>query len=584
MLNEFRSAMRWIVSLSHRLLNVVPWFTVSSVASTLVSQLALLLAFVLPLKVILLLGSEGVPHYFPEQFKTFDRQTLILGLSGLAIALFFVHLLAERFIEASVAGGSRKLLLHSRKMELFENQDEIAARAYQRFSRGFASLVFLSLFGPLLFALSPYLGMLFFGYVLAATAGCLLLAAFNDEFRARLGSGGTNLPTLLAGVGFLLCFSYMVAEFLWLKAPSVLVAVICLLLTRQLLRHVVNVVNHTVAVVERRRQLSALFFHGHRLMEPPRHGLEGVWMLAEPEARGRWLHQALAELLGGPVSIRSAQWLQLGISDVLVYRVGATYGAAERMFIVKVFERNRRSAAKHEATLLVNQAGLPALEFIGVTDLADQFHCHVFAFDDMHSVTGAKLAGCCESARSELLACDPDRELKAIYVRSKSTLAQRLGRDVLERLYHLIDRPDQCLALKRFDETFDDIKALLGTLPLGYVNPDIRRGPLFRDGKGQVFVGHWVRWSLEPVGCGWPVDKRGLNSLLEAHVSTVARRADMAEISAPHLKLAAQLFAFEKSCKQQNYQDAAELLAGINEAFDEIQVQLVGQRKTELSS
>jgi len=584
MLSEFRSAMRWLLSLSHRLLNVVPWFTVSSVAATLVSQLALLLAFVLPLKVILLLGSDGVPAYFPDQFKTFDRQTLILGLSGLAIALFFVHLLAERFIEASVAGGSRKLLLHSRKMELFENQDEIAARAYQRFSRGFASVVFLSLFGPLLFALSPYLGMLFFGYVLAATTGCLLLAAFNDEFRARLGSGGTNLPTLLAGVGFLLCFSYMVAEFLWLKAPSVLVAVICLLLTRQLLRHVVNVVNHTVAVVERRRQLSALFFHGHRLMEPPRHGLEGVWMLAAPDARGRWLHQALAEVLGGPVSVRSAQWLQLGISDVLVYRVGATHGAAERMFLVKVFERNRRSAAKHEATLLVNQPGLPALEFIGVTDLADQFHCHVFAFDDMHSVTGTKLAGCCESARSELLACDPDRELKAIYVRSKPTLAQRLGRDVLERLHHLIDRSDQCLALKCFDETFDEIKALLGTLPLGYVNPDIRRGPLFRDGKGQVFVGHWVRWSLEPVGCGWPVDKRGLNSLLEAHALTVARRADMAEISAPHLKLAAQLFAFEKSCKQQNYQDAADLLSGINDAFREIKAQLVAQHKTELST
>src|SRR5690606_31430987 len=155
-----------------------------------------------------------------------------------------------------------------------------------------------------------------------------------------------------------------------------------------------------------------------------------------------------------------------GISDVLVYRVGATYQAAERLFLVKVFERNRRSAAKHEATLLVGQAGLPAFEFIGVTDVADQFHCHIFAFDDMHPISGAKLAGGCELARSALLACVPDRELKAIYVRSKPTLAQRLGRDVLERLHHLLDRPDQCLALKRFDEKFDEIKALLGTFPL----------------------------------------------------------------------------------------------------------------------
>src|SRR5690606_39889928 len=105
---------------------------------------------------------------------------------------------------------------------------------------------------------------------------------------------------------------------------------------------------------------------------------------------------------------------------------------------------------------------------------------------------------------------------------------------------------------------------------LGYVNPDIRRGPLFRDGYGQASVGHWARWSLEPVGCGWPIDKRGLNSLIEAHASAIGRRTDMAEISVPHLKLAAQLFAFEKSCKQQNYLDAADLLSGINETFDDI--------------
>jgi hypothetical protein len=116
MLSNLRGAMRWVFSLGRRLISVVPVLTLYSVAATLVSQLALLLAFVLPLKVILLLGSEGIPRYFPEQFRAFDRESLILALSALALVLYVVHLFAERLIGVCVAGGSRKLLLRSRKM------------------------------------------------------------------------------------------------------------------------------------------------------------------------------------------------------------------------------------------------------------------------------------------------------------------------------------------------------------------------------------------------------------------------------------------------------------------------------------
>ncbi|WP_313226840.1 hypothetical protein [Stutzerimonas chloritidismutans] len=569
-LSEYRSAARWLISLSHRLFTVVPWFTLSSVAATLLSQLALLLAFVLPLKVILLLGSDNIPAYFPEELKVFGRQTLILSLSGLSIALFFVHLLAERVIEKSVSGGARRLLAQSRKMELFDNQDEVAEKAYQRFSRAFASAVLLFFFCPLFIGLNPYLGLVFFGYVIAVLAACLLVAAFNDSFRARWLSGKNQLPSILTGVGFLLCFSYMVAEFLWLEAPSVLVAVICLILMRQLFKHVVSIVAHTIALAERRRQLSALFFHGHRLVEPSKHSLDGLWTLAVPATRDEWLLAALDEVVGGPLSIRSTYWLQLGVADVLAYRVDATFQAIERQFLIKVFERNRRSAAKHEATLLVKQDGLPAPELLGVTDVANHFHCHVFAFDKVQPADTGKVAGCCESVRSQLLACAPDDELKAIYIRSKPTLGHRIGRDSLIRLHHLIAQPAQRTALVRFDQRFDEIRTLVNGLPLAYVNPDIRRGPVFLDGRVPAVACHWARWTLEPVGCGWPVDKRGMSILPEAHALAVAQRADMAAVSLPLLKLAALLYAFEKSCKQQNYLEAADLLGDINAVFDVI--------------
>lgn len=566
-LSEFRSAMRWIVSLSHRLLKVVPWFTGCSVAATLVSQLALLLAFVLPLKVILLLGSEGVPRYFPDQFKVFDRQSLILTLSGLAMLLFLVHLLFEHLIGKCVAAGSRKLLSRSSKMVLFENQDEMAAKAYQRFSRGLASLVFLLLFIPLLLWLNPYLTWIFIAYVLIVVSASVLIAAFVPTFQTHLTNAGGRIATLLAGVGFLLCFGYMVAEFLWLQAPSVLVAVACLLLLRQLFRHSVSIFNDSLALVERRRQLSALFFHGQRLIELPRYGFDGVWSVVEPATRDEWLLRALSDVTSRSFAIKAVRWLQLGVTDVVAYRVVASDGGKEECFLLKVFESNRSAMAKHEATLLVGQANLPTLELLGVTDIEGRFHCHVFALDSARQALGKKWPVRCHVARSALLACAPNEDLKALFRRSKSCLAQRMERDVLRRMRCLLDNPAHLEELLHFEESFDQIRELISRLPMAFVNPDIRRGLVLLDDHGRVLVCHWARWSLEPVGSGWPTEERAINALDEAYEAAAAVRSDLAEVAVSQLKLAALLFAFERSCKQQDYHGAADLLGRINKAF-----------------
>lgn len=567
MLTNLTSSMRWLLSLGRRFLRVVPFLTLYSVAATLLSQLTLLLAFVLPLKVILLLGSDGIPRYFPEQFKEFDRQSLILALSALAIVLYVVHLVAERVISICVANGSQKLLVRSRKMVLFENQDEMAAKSYQRFSRGLASVVFIVAFVPLLVWLNLYLAGIFVSYAVLAVAVCLVLARFNKGFESLWLSGRNRVPALLGSVGFLLCFAFMVAEFLWLVAPSVLVAVVCLLLLRQLFKHLVSIVNDVVALVEKRRQLSALFFHGQRLLEAPRHGSDGLWSKVEPSIRDEWLGQALVDATGHRFVISAVRWLQLGVADVIAYRVVAAYGEKEQCFLVKLYEHNRSAMAKHEASLLAEQNGLPSLQLIGVTDVASRYHCHVFALDSARQALGKKWPVRCEVARTTLLACQPNEDLTAMFRRSKPCLAQRMERDVLRRMRCLLSDASHLKALDTYEINFDAIRALLSSLPLAYVNPDIRRGLVMLDDFNQVLVCHWARWSLEPVGCGWPVDDRAMGLLKEAWTLATSQRTDMAGVTLQQLKLSALLYAFEKCYKQQDYHGAAELLPGINKYF-----------------
>ena len=565
MLAERQSAVRWLVSLGGRLVRVVPAFTLYSVIATLVSQVALLLAFLLPLKVILLLGSDGIPAYFPSQFQLLDRQTLILGLSGIAVLLFLLHLLAERVIAACVAAGARKLLLRSRKMTLFENQDEMATKSYQRFARGLASLSFLGFSTPLLLWLNPRLGLVFIAYVMLVIAGCWFGATLREDFR----TSWIRITSLLAGCGFLICFSYMVAEFLWMLPPSVLVAVICLLLVRQAFRHVVSAAVDLWGMTDKRRQLSALFFHGQRLVESPRHAFEGVWSLIELADRNRWLRQVLSEVTGRECEVSAVRWLQLGINDVIGYRVIVHAAGEENCFLVKVYADKRSAWAKHEATLLTTKQRLPSLQFIGATAVDDRYHCHVFLLGDAEQVYGKELNACNDILCAKLLCCEPDEQLQTLFLRSKPTLIQRLDKDVLKRMYYLFADTDYLEALRCFEEYFDSIRGQVGSLPMVFVNPDNRRGLIFQNEGGEVAACHWARWSLEPVGSGWPVNLRGLASLEEGYAAAVAQRKDMAEVSLAQVKLAALLFAFESRSRQHDYVGAADLLETINKVFTE---------------
>ena len=86
-------SLRWAVSIGSKLIRVAPGYTFSVIIFTLISQVSMLLAFFLPLKVIILLGSSRIPRYFPESWKSFDHDQLVITL---AVAAAGGHPKSER--------------------------------------------------------------------------------------------------------------------------------------------------------------------------------------------------------------------------------------------------------------------------------------------------------------------------------------------------------------------------------------------------------------------------------------------------------------------------------------------------------
>ena len=159
-------SLRWAVSIGSKLIRVAPGYTFSVIIFTLISQVSMLLAFFLPLKVIILLGSSRIPRYFPESWKSFDHDQLVITLAVAAAGFYLLALLSERILAMLATKGAQRLLDKSRKITMFRNQKTITKNAYLKYSSGLAGLVFSILAFIFLGVLYPNLAIVTFSYIL----------------------------------------------------------------------------------------------------------------------------------------------------------------------------------------------------------------------------------------------------------------------------------------------------------------------------------------------------------------------------------------------------------------------------------
>ncbi len=597
LLPRFREGLRWSIQLGSRFLREAPGGTSLVVLATLLSQLALLLAFFLPLKVVILLGSERIPRYFPTALAQFDRGTLIIGLTLATVGAFGAYLLAERLIRFGSDRGARRILARSRKVVLFENQDAIATRAYRRYAVIPAGLVFLLLGTGVLALLYPsVLGLLTVFLFLTAVL-VVLGSRFSDALRQRvLSPPGTWLPGV-AGFGFLLVFVWLVADYLYRDPPGLLAAIVALLLARQMLNRLAGMVTGLVSLNLERPRLDALFFH-HQVFQRRRHGRgEGLWALLAEAAREEWLPRVLQELEDTPGRVRRSEWWQTRVQDVVAIHCEMEDSEPR---LIKVFGPNRSGEARHEASLLSDPpAHLPAPGWIGAT-LIDGLHCHVLRLSPGTEQIATRLdpaseavpgsladslasggAGDAEQAgeepaaadlaelanrfRKSLIVVEPPAELAGRYGRSRPLLWQRMDRAMFERVRLIAD----AAARATIDGLLADFEAMVErvrSLPWVFVNRQLNPETLAMAGNDMIAL-HWGRWGLETLGTAWPLTALETDTLENLLAEAGRQRPALARVPAADVRLAGLLSLMERLYLAQRYADIVELLPELKKTW-----------------
>lgn len=560
----------WTVSLGSKVFRVAPFQTLGSVVATLFSQFFLLAGFLLPLKVVLLLGSTHVPKYFPIVLQAIGRDQLILSLSVASVVLYFFHLMTARVADYLSLLGAHSLLAKSNKISIFENQEEIALRGYQRYSQSLASFCFWALCVLVMLVFYPKLAVVIGGYffLVLTLIGVLFSTVKGFEFKYSESLGG--LPKVIASLGFLSSFAFIVFDFLFGHSPGVLIAVISLLLARQLFARVASLIKDQFDLYRQKGQLSALFFHGAHYHDHSKPKPRGIWSILEPDLKRQWVCEVLSDIVQLHASGISIHLVQSGQPDILCYLIRLNDGdGAGRQFLVKVFNVNRSSWAKHEATLLFSSTKIPSLPFISATTVGGM-NCHIFEATGYRCCSATETAKAQMEFRALLSTFSPSADLTSSYIRSRTRSWQRLDDELLYRLEWLLGDDADPLLFSSFRSRLQSIRRTLEAMPHCIFVQDVRPGVLWVNDHGDFALSNWGRWELEPLGVRWVFTAKEADRNA-AFVEFIQERRDLVNaLNIRALEFSSLVYDFGFFIQRARYLEAYALMGKMLEIIDEL--------------
>ncbi|MEN4947689.1 hypothetical protein [Pseudomonas proteolytica] len=562
----FRATVGWCISLGTKIISVAPLATVTIQLASFTAQILLLLTFFLPLKILILLGSDSIPDYFPLYLKNIEKTHLIAGLSALTFLCYILYTSSELIIFHLSKVGAEKLTKKSKKLNLFSNQKKISVQIYSKFNRGLSAGSFSLIALSILLYIYPLFFLAITIYLFLITL--LTIKLFNKSQAARnlLTTHYTVALNTLAAIGFLMVFFFMVLNFLYYDPPKVFAALISLLLVRQALSRLTLMIQDIISLRTQHRQVNALFFYSQQLSTELNLPTIKIRTLLDESMRNIWLRDAINSLSPQHQIIHSSSWHQLGNPEIYVFEV-TTYStefSLKGRFLVKLFSENISIAADQEAALVLATPAIPSLKFFGHTEV-ENLKCHIFVLDDFKKIERHTAQANALLTNKKLVSIKPPEALALKFGRSHLYLEQRLRLELFEQV-RIIALPEQLYTIEKIIEKHSDIIELLSTLPRQIICLDLGPDTLLISENNDIRVSHWANWKMEPVGANWPITH--LNELMNAVTEARITRTDFKGITSAAFKVCALAYTFERLCSRANYADAIALLPDLLEQLE----------------
>lgn len=248
------------MSLARKFMRVTPTATFTAHTAHFCAQGLLVVTFLLPIKILILLGSESIPEYLPPALKSFSKPWLIIGLSLLTALFYGLYLLSELIASRYSRTGAYQLMKHNQKSHSLSHQRPLAVLAFSRFTRGLSAASFVTITLSALLYIYPALLTIALTYIAVVTTLIIVLYNRKDRIRSIVQRHHHALLNALSSLGFLGTFAFMVMDFLYMTPTPIYIALISLILVRQSLARLKSMIEDAIYLKNHQQKINALFF------------------------------------------------------------------------------------------------------------------------------------------------------------------------------------------------------------------------------------------------------------------------------------------------------------------------------------
>jgi hypothetical protein len=502
----------WFWKAFQVLLRNRPLTTLAVVALTAIGRVTSFLAMVLPLKVILLAGSSGVPRYFAFFISPDDKWNWIVYLAIGAVLCYVLTRVLDALSEKMATSAGIDILEKANELAVFSNQEVVAREFYSRFCKVVALLLFsLAISILLLFVYPEVVVFLFAMFLLQLFFSLWVLSGSDDLNPGPLKSWVLNkyqgYLSTLQSINFLGGFFVILLPYVRGLDGNILVSIIAFLATRQMLNALNDMVTVSVRLSKSRQRVNALLFREHRLEEQQKKTHVEINDLFSKENRSRLVTEAIAE--GEILSPVEACWQDSTIPSVttFVIKVGQPSSGKDlpQWCQMHVYSSKVANQLENEERLFdyIPRARLWAPEVVARFS-ESHFQCQVVEYGSGKPV-GGDWKDWEASLFEHVWSITPGKPLLHAYNASQLLMHQRLNSKFIDRIDIALDNDQDRGIKEEFMASLSRLTELVEAIPLYIYNPMVNAANVVKkvDGKG-VLITTWGKWKLEPIGVQLP--------------------------------------------------------------------------------
>lgn len=570
--------LRWTGGVTRKFFIAKPWDTLFVIVASVTKGILSLLVFMVPLKVIMLAASPGIPRYFPfisPADKSLWIALLAIGAVGIYVSVQVLGPIIDRW---SLRAGT-ELLKEANDLPVHSRDTSQAQRVFSAFTGIVASMLFLlatSLI--LLWVNAPLLVWLIVSTGVFCFVSSVLVAGETLP-RPPLKNWVIERYRSYIGIWEALTFFGSFGVILWpllqssASGGNVLLALVSFILVRQMISELGGSISKAVSLVQQRPMFDALLYRHHTKVRLTNESKSLLFReLFARNSRNRLFAENISHDLGEKKSITiTSHWVDPTppqVKQFLVEATSANDNESSQHLEARVHGSETSFQFDHAEFLFqhIPRRLLRAPELFGRID-----H-HDFKVSFQLLGTSQQLAANEWKLMFPILAQDlfglvPPKTLVRSYRDTHPMLGDRLTDKFCRRIEVAFDSDADADLFDAWLSSLPQIRHLLERQPVALINPDLTVSNVVCNGSDDWLIMYWGRWRLEPVGAA--VLLQGLANQATSIIESLRiKRSDLKKAEwANDLEIAALCLQIEQAINSDRAKQALTLIGKTLEQF-----------------